>query len=273
MAGFITTFLQTAANPSFHQNLLHNLLYRKYVLHEEVPEAPTPPPPYFSQELFDTIREAKEASALNILKMTEKDWTMLLTENNVTMTSTDTETGEKVFTPCRAERVSPATDWEVSWLTCRQPGIPPDLASFLWCMLPDLLLTQSRLHHLGSVNSPICRTQGCNEEGSLLHELVQCEGNNRVGTKLVSVLKLHIPDLTDAALLRLDFGDLDQEMSLPVTLLTGIILNHLWRERQTGASIRGYKVRAELEQYITLLRTTRLHSTSSILDMTRSIFN
>ena len=273
MAGFITTFLQTAANPSFHQNLLHNLLYRKYVLHEEVPEAPTPPPPYFSQELFDTIREAKEASALNILKMTEKDWTRLLTENNVTMTSTDTETGEKVFTPCRAERVSPATDWEVSWLTCRQPGIPPDLASFLWCMLHDLLLTQSRLHHLGSVNSPICRTQGCNEEGSLLHELVQCEGNNRVGTKLVSVLKLHIPDLTDAALLRLDFGDLDQEMSLPVTLLTGIILNHLWRERQTGASIRGYKVRAELEQYITLLRTTRLHSTSSILDMTRSIFN
>ena len=273
MAGFITTFLRTAANPSFHQNLLHNLLYRKYVLHEEVPEAPTPPPPYFSQELFDTIREAKEASALNILKMTEKDWTRLLTENNVTMTSTDTETGEKVFTPCRAERVSPATDWEVSWLTCRQPGIPPDLASFLWCMLHDLLLTQSRLHHLGSVNSPICRTQGCNEEGSLLHELVQCEGNNRVGTKLVSVLKLHIPDLTDAALLRLDFGDLDQEMSLPVTLLTGIILNHLWRERQTGASIRGYKVRAELEQYITLLRTTRLHSTSSILDMTRSIFN
>ena len=35
------------------------------------------------------------ASALNILKMTEKDWTKLLTENNITMNSTDTETGEK----------------------------------------------------------------------------------------------------------------------------------------------------------------------------------
>ena len=119
----------------------------------------------------------------------------------------------------------------------------------------------------------MCRTQGCNEEGSLLHELVHCEGNDSVGTKLISVLKLHIPNLSDAALLRLDFGDLDQEMSLPVTLFTAIVLNHLWRERQTGASIRGYKVRAELEQYITLLRTTRLHSTSSILeDMTRSLF-
>ena len=47
MAGFITTFLQTATNSSFHQNLLHNLLYRKYVLHEEFQEAPNPPPPTF----------------------------------------------------------------------------------------------------------------------------------------------------------------------------------------------------------------------------------
>ena len=138
--------------------------------------------------------------------MTEKDWTKLLTENNITMTSTNTETGEKLFAPCRAERVSPATDWEVSWLTCRQPGIPLDLASFLWCMLHDLLLTQSRLHHLGSVNSPMCRLQGCEEEGSLLHELIHCEGNDGVGIKLISFLQLHIPGLTDAALLRLDFG-------------------------------------------------------------------
>ena len=91
---------------------------------------------------------------------------------------------------------------------------------------------------------------------------------------LIRLLQLHIPGLTDTALFHLDFGDMNQERSLPVTLLMGIILNHLWMERQTGASIRGYKVRAELEQYITLLRTTRLHSTSSILeDLTNSIFN
>ena len=48
LAGFISTFIQTAANPSFQHNLLHTLLYRKYVL-----------PPYFSEELFNIIRRVK----------------------------------------------------------------------------------------------------------------------------------------------------------------------------------------------------------------------
>ena len=37
LAGFITTFLQTAVNTTFRPNLLHNLLYRKHVLGENVP--------------------------------------------------------------------------------------------------------------------------------------------------------------------------------------------------------------------------------------------
>ena len=36
LAGFITTFLQTAVNTTFRPNLLHNLLYGKHVLGENV---------------------------------------------------------------------------------------------------------------------------------------------------------------------------------------------------------------------------------------------
>ena len=108
LAGFITTFLQTAANPSFQPNLLHNLLYRKHVLGEDVPEAPNPPPPYLTPELFSTIRAVKEASGLNIVKMTEKDWTRHLTEDYVTMAGSEVE--ERSFLPCRAEIASPSTD-------------------------------------------------------------------------------------------------------------------------------------------------------------------
>ena len=46
LAGFITTFLQTAANPSFRQNLLHSQLFRKHVLGEDVPGAPAVSLPY-----------------------------------------------------------------------------------------------------------------------------------------------------------------------------------------------------------------------------------
>ena len=38
LGGIISTFIQTAANPRYQTNLLHSLLYRKFVLEEnEVP--------------------------------------------------------------------------------------------------------------------------------------------------------------------------------------------------------------------------------------------
>ena len=60
LAGFITTFLQTAANPSFRPNLLHSLLYRKHVLGEDVFGAPDTCPPYLSEEFFSIIKKSKK---------------------------------------------------------------------------------------------------------------------------------------------------------------------------------------------------------------------
>ena len=111
MASLISTFLQTAANPAYQQNLLHSLLYKKHILGEDTPSAPNPPPPYFSQTIFDVIRKVKEDSPLNILAMTEKDWGRLLTENFVTLTINNIQTGQNEFTPSKAELDSPATDW------------------------------------------------------------------------------------------------------------------------------------------------------------------
>ena len=74
LAGFITTFLQTAANPAYRPNLLHNLLYRKYVLEEEnVAGAPIHLPPYLSLDFFSIIRKVKSDSPLNITTMSERD--------------------------------------------------------------------------------------------------------------------------------------------------------------------------------------------------------
>ena len=108
IAGFITTFLQTAVNPTYQRNLLHYLLLRKHLLLTL---------PYFTQELFNIIREVKDESTINISKLSEKDWTRFLTENYVTMTSKDIEADDKIFTPSKAERASPAIDNPASLLT------------------------------------------------------------------------------------------------------------------------------------------------------------
>ena len=115
LSGFISTFLQTAANPAYRSNLLHNQIFRKYVLEEEdVPGAPNQPPPYFTQECFDLIKKVMADSTLNIITMSERDWTRGLTEYYITMNLNPT-TSTKEFIPCKAELASPTTDWKLSW--------------------------------------------------------------------------------------------------------------------------------------------------------------
>ena len=103
------------------------------------------------------------------------------------------------------------------------------------------------------------------EDGTLQHELIHCSGNDSVGIKLIHCLQHHLPDLGPADVLRLEHGDTEGDTSLPVTLITAITLNYLWKERQAGISIRSYRVRAEIEQYIALLRTSRLNITAAKL--------
>ena len=273
LAGYITTFLQTAANPAFRPNLLHSLLYQKYILGEEVPSAPDPPPPYFSQDFFSLIRKAREETPLNIITMKEKDWVRLLTEEYITM-EVENETGQQHFKPCKAELASPTTDWSLSWAACRQAGVPPDLASFLWRMMHNLLSTQAKLHRMGTIRSPVCKMQGCTEIGTLEHELLFCSKNDDVGYELLSCLEQYHPGMQADAVLRLEHGSGDDDLSLPITLLTAIILSTLWKDRESGVSIRKYKVRAELEQSINLLRTTRFNNTVAVLrDMSRIMFH
>ena len=114
---------------------------------------------------------------------------------------------------------------------------------------------------------------GCNEDGTLAHELLLCDKNDGVGHKLLGYLQLHAPGLHADAALRLDHGDIENDKSLPLTLLTAIILSTVWKEREAGAAIKSYKVRAELEQSINLLRTTRLNNiTNQLTDMMHLMF-
>ena len=101
LAGFISTFLQTAANPAFQSNLLHNLLFRKHVLEEDVPGAPTQLPPYLSPDLFTIIRKVKTDTPLKIVTMSERDLSRLLTEDYVTM-RVNTASGAAELLPCKA---------------------------------------------------------------------------------------------------------------------------------------------------------------------------
>ena len=188
--------------------------------------------------------------------MSEKDWSRILTEDQVTM-EMNFETGTKEFRPCRAELASPATDWDFTWTLCRQQGLSPKMSSFFWKMLLDLLCTQERLHRVGASPSPLCKL--CKQEtGSLQHELIECTFNDNAGRLLLNCLQTTIPNLSAETLLRLEFANLENDMQLPTTMLVAATLGCIWKERNINSRVCIYQVRSQLEQSVNLLRTTRL---------------
>ena len=147
----------------------------------------------------------------------------MLTEDFITM-QVNPITNIKEFIPCKAELANPSTDWQLSWSLCRQQGIHPDMASFLWKMLHNLLSTQERLHRLGASHNPTCSR--CKQaDGTLKHELFECNNNNHVGQLLLSCLQTYLPDLTPISLLRLELHNLDENIELSSTILTAVTLN------------------------------------------------
>ena len=116
--------------------------------------------------------------------------------------------------------------------------------------------------------------KGCTETGTLVLELLLCSKNNDVGHQLLHCLQQYVPGLHAEAALRIEHGRTEEDISLPLTLLSAIILSTVWKERESKTPIRPYKIQAELEQYITLLRTSRLGNAVVILnDMLHLMFD
>ena len=79
----------------------------------EETELPNPSfPPYYPPEFFDTIVQVRDASTLDIATMTTSQWSKVLLEVNVTMTTQPDNT--RYFTLCRAELTHPGNNWELT---------------------------------------------------------------------------------------------------------------------------------------------------------------
>jgi hypothetical protein len=72
-ACLIKSFLETAANPNFQENLYHSTLFKYHVLEDRT--LPDPGlPPYYPASFFTTLRRVSQDTPLNIVKMSLKEW-------------------------------------------------------------------------------------------------------------------------------------------------------------------------------------------------------
>ena len=112
MALLIKTFLETAADPKFRHNLLHEIMYRFHILGET--SLPDPGfTPYYDREFFSVLLSYQEKSNMNIIALTIKQWYQMLLADTVLM-SPATDNSPQVLLPVRTEILHPNTDWPFS---------------------------------------------------------------------------------------------------------------------------------------------------------------
>ena len=197
--------------------------------------------------------------------MSEKEWYRLLVEE-ITTTEPEGDRQGSEYVPCRVERASPGADWESCWRLARLSGLGPENTSFLFKLNHQILPTQERIARTKPNSSPNCKAQGCHGQvESLEHALLSCQANQRVGTKLLELVKGFAPGLDVQALLRLELH-VDEDLELPLVWLIATIFNAMWKFRESKNKVEPYRVRAELEAKINLLRNTRFRNIVDRLD-------
>ena len=251
LAGLIRSFLETACMPQFRQSLYHQLLFRYHVL-EDRSIADPGLPPFYNQQFFQVIYQVHHHSSLSVSQMTEKQWYRYLVEDKVTMM--ETEQGRQMI-PCRVEVKNPDHDWETSWSRARLPGLGPRLSSFLFKILHDILPTKERVSRTNPTEQGTCRLCTTDEIEDLEHALVTCSGNQGIGIAILESLPLpHMVQGHHALTLQLDLQD---HQELPVVFFLAVAWSSIWESRILGNKPVLYKVRAQLEAEVSLLRETR----------------
>ena len=146
------------------------------------------------------------------------------------------------------------------------PGLGPKNVSFLFKLIHQILPTQERVSRTSARASAACPVPGCGQVfEDLSHAIVQCEGNDSVGHRMMSCVRQLAPGVPAESALRLDF-DVQEDSQLPLVWLIATVASEIWKLRIDKSKVKLYEVRAQMEAKINILRETRFSSSAVLLD-------
>ena len=155
---------------------------------------------------------------------------------------------------CRAKTRAPGCDWDGVWTRARLPDLGSELMSFLFKVLHYLLPTQERLARTSPTVTGECIICKSNVREDLVHAFVSCPSNQGIG---VAVLESLPPgNQVHGHVLKLQLA-LEVHVELPVVWFLAVSWCSIWESRRLGRRPELYKVRADLEAKVSLLRETR----------------
>jgi hypothetical protein len=195
-------------------------------------------PPYHSPDFFNTIKNAKDDTSLNITMMKTSEWTTFLVEENVTMTTLPDQTRD--FLPCKAELAQPSNDWQKTWYLTRMRGLGPEHTSFFWKLLLLLLPSKERLHRLSRATSPTCYLCNNDINEDMDHAFLTYDQNKGTGDALVQVFSHHLPNISMDKIMILEFEELSDDDEFPVVCLTAAFLIAMWERISANQRIQSW---------------------------------
>lgn len=267
LASLISTFIQTAANPSFQQSLYHSILYRRNCLRDtSAPELDLPP--YYSRNFFNIIREVIDESPLNPVRMSVKEWYRYLLERDVTMDRVDEE-GRMVNKVSRVEEKHPNVDWQLSHRLSRLRGLTPQVKSFNFKLLNEILPCKQRVSQLLPASSATCNLCSAAQPESLSHAFFECDKNREASNFLLHLTRVYDPGVSHERVLHLQINT-DALYEVPTLLVFCTGLELIWKNRQLKKATSLYETRAELELLVITLRKS---STKAIREISKMIQN
>ena len=99
---------------------------------------------------------------------------------------------------------------------------------------------------------------------TLEHAFFECRSNQGTGDFLLQGIRKFIPNLSQADVLRINFES-SEELNFPIVWFIGSFLSTLWQIRQENKRVELFKIRAELEAQVNLLRESRLVETKRFI--------
>ena len=254
LAILIRSFLETAVNTKFINNLYHNALYRWHVLGDHSLRDPGSSP-YYSPNFFSAIKQVVQAGLLNVSTMTTKQWYRVLMEENITM---ELDAGNKqVWKPVKCEIAHPVVSWDRSWGYALHHGLSSDQSTFIFKMLHNILPTAARLHRLKQKENPTCTFCSLGVTEDLAHALVACSHNTDVNNWIIEFSHKVVPNCTVEDIIHLNF-ELPKPLLFPLVWSLAHTLSLVWQLRTSKKTISLFRVRSEIEARINTLRKSRL---------------
>ena len=169
------------------------------------------------------------------------------------------------YIKCKAELISPGTDWELSWSLSRLKGLGSDATSFLWKLLHCILPTEERLSRILPNSSPSCKFCPDQVSANLEHCFFFCNLTRTVGNQVLTFCQTFCPGITPSQVLRLELQHVNLTEETPVVWIVAHFLMNIWEARVKGKMADLFRVRSDLESKVNLLRETRYRNLSLII--------